>query len=226
MYWHLYVEPGLGSLLYFLSVPWKMYTFSCCFSVVAQSNIRQWPVLLQNHPPQLSIQSNHIAPPNWNLFSFITWSQRCDRRRIHAFPLHFSVLNLYPHRSPSIPTMATNWSPPFVMVATYWHPSTPPPVANMCCRLLGYNWHPCYVWVQRHDTSPRDFVHIFPVIVSSVRIIAIPAIVPLFQHPFLPYVGHATPSHAHHIISFALCTRCSLSPSWLHHVSPPNYPPF
>ena len=111
MYWHPYVEPGLGSLLYFLSVPWKMYTFSCCFSVVAQSNIRQWPVLLQNHPPQISIQSNHIAPPNWNLFSFITWSQRCDRRRIHAFPLHFSVLNLYPHRSPSIPTMATNWSP-------------------------------------------------------------------------------------------------------------------
>ena len=33
------------------TIPWIMYTFSCCFYVTAQSNIRQLPVSLQKSPP-------------------------------------------------------------------------------------------------------------------------------------------------------------------------------
>ena len=46
------------------------------------------------------------------------------------------------------------------MVATHQHSSPRVPVYNICWSILDYNRHPCHVWLQHHNTSTRDFVHI------------------------------------------------------------------
>ena len=106
--------------------------------------------------------------------------------------------------APRLPRWLRTNPRPFVMVATHWCPSTPTPVVTICWRLLGCNRHPCYVWVQRHDTYPRDFIHILSLacIVSSP--VCHPSHNPNVPTPFLPYASDATPSHAHRIILAAV----------------------
>ena len=165
----------------------------------------------KNHIPQNSNLSTHTAPPNRNLFRFVTRSHRCDMRGIQAFPHQLSVLKLYP-------AIAAPWIPRWLRTSpvcdgSYALASLDP---NTCGKYGGDYWATFSILVlyefnitTRHIVTSYTFS---PLIASTVRLFVFPTIIPLLQHLLAPMRVmqlYHTPTILHHPTSNILITCLS-----------------